>query len=118
MLALEIHINGQKKLTAGMADGGVVTALLGCTFRPDSERNLPREETLLHVSGLDSKHHEHAEWLKSGLTVGDEVLLKVVDAAAADPPTESTRRPQSEQAAKEHVLHMAEQFGWKVDTSP
>src|SRR5580765_324312 len=69
MLALEIHINRQKKLIAGMADGGVVTALLACTFRPHAEQNLPREETFLHVSGLDSKRHEYGDWLKSGLAV-------------------------------------------------
>ena len=109
MLALEVHINGQKRYTAGFLSDGVVTAILSCVSR--------RHEAKLRVGGLDSEHHEFVEWPQpSDLGVGDEVLLRVVDVPNIDSPVESSRKPQDERRHKDYLLQMAKQFGWKIDT--
>jgi hypothetical protein len=117
MLALEIYINGQKKVTAGFADGGVVTAIVSCVVRGGEDHGLPNKEANLHVGGLDSERRELVDWLpKSGLAVGDQVLLRIVDASNVDVPVEGRRRLDDEQRHKDYILKMAEKFGWKVDT--
>lgn len=119
MIALEIHVNGKKQCTAGFADGGVATAIVSCVLRLDEKRDLPKEQANLHVSGLDSQRHEHVAWLQEdALAVGDEVVLRVVDAQSVDAPLDGTRRPRDEQRHKDYVLKLAKQFGWKVDTTP
>lgn len=118
MLALEIHINGKKHCTAGHTGPGAVTALLCCVSRLREQDGLPEEQITLHISGLDSHRREHVSWLdRSDLAVGDEVVLRVIEASSCDAPLADSRRAHDEQRHKDYVLRMAKQFGWKVETT-
>lgn len=76
------------------------------------------EELEMQVRGLVSRTDEHLEWLARQLQRGDEIAIRVVESSAADEPhrrkpdspTEKRRRQES------YVRHMAEEFGWKIQT--
>ena len=67
MLALEVHINGKRRCLAGIADDGVVSAILSWVGRGRPERGLPREDVSIRVGGLDSERREHMDWLQQEL---------------------------------------------------
>ena len=81
MLALEIYLNSERVCVAGIQGNGVVSAILSSITRPE------KSWSELDVGGL-SHRNEHVRWVDRELAVGDEVRIKVVDAASADEPVE------------------------------
>jgi hypothetical protein len=82
MKALEVFINGHRLCLAGVG-AGVLSVHVTCTgggTRP--------EHMFLRVGGLDSTADEHLRWDAPSIGVGAEVLVRVVEAKAADPPVE------------------------------
>ena len=73
MLALEVHINGKRRCLAGIANDGVVSAILSWVGRGHPERGLPKEDMSIRVGGLDSERREHMDWLQQELAAGDDV---------------------------------------------
>src|SRR5262249_7253225 len=118
MLALEVYINGKRRCLAGIADDGVVSAILSWVGRGRSERGVPQEDLTLRVGGLDSMRGEHLDWLKQDLAAGDEVKIRVVDVRKVDRPIKGSRRPVGNtiRRQKAYVRRLAKQFGWKIVT--
>lgn len=115
MLAIEVEINGKRRCRAGLAGDGVVSAILSWV----TKCGLPRDDGVrFQVGGLDSVHGEHMNWLVRDLAVGDEVLIRVVDAPKATAPIKESRRPvdSSPRREKAYVRRMAKKFGWKIVT--
>ncbi len=96
MKCFEVTINGKKVCTAGIEDDGVLTAILCFTRRKNSsERNaetqqLNYSESLdLSVGGLANRGREmkeHIEWFNQNLAVGDEIVIKIIEAPECDDP--------------------------------
>lgn len=88
MKAFEVSINGHRVCLAGVGDAGVLHAIVGWVggFGPD-----PNEDLSLSVCGLEKLSDEHLRWHAPSLGVGAEVLVRVVEAAAVDPPDERFR---------------------------
>jgi hypothetical protein len=94
MLCFEVHVNGKLACTAGAGDEGVLSAIVTWAKR-DAARcpeNLTPEEWCregldLDVGGTEGSSGEHVRWLRQTLQRGDEVTIRVVERAAADPPT-------------------------------
>lgn len=118
MLALEVHLNGKRRCLAGIAEDGVVSAIISWVGRGRPERGLPKEDVSLRVGGLDSVHREHMDWLQEDLAAGDDVRIRVVDVVKADRPIKGSRRPvgNTSRRQKSYVRRMAKQFGWKIVT--
>lgn len=116
MTAIEVRVNGRKQCVAGIKCDGVVTAILSWVGRGDEHRALPREDVTFRVGGLDSKRREHMEWLTRNMSVGDEIVLRVVDVPKSSVPKKRRRRTTANSLRQEkaRVRRMAKQFGWKI----
>ena len=75
MRAFQIFLNDKKLCLAGIGKDGVLTAII--TYAPVRKRGKPR----VNVGGLVLRQNEHVRWRHAALRVGDEVRLKVVEAA-------------------------------------
>jgi hypothetical protein len=118
MLAFEIHINGKRRCLAGIANDGVVSAILSWVGRSRAERGLPKDDVSLQVGGLDSLRREQMDWLQQSLAAGDEVMIRVVDVRKVDAPLKKSRESVGDikRNQKAYVRRMAKQFGWKIQT--
>ncbi len=97
----EVLVNGQRICIAGLASQGTFGASVDWIKRP-LERIAPsvkqdpefskddwlKEILNLHISGLESKADEHVVWLYQNLSIGDEVVIRILPPGAYDaPPT-------------------------------
>ena len=119
MLAFEVYINGKKRCTAGIRGPCVLTAALCWVLRePGSRRK--RQQLTLGVGGLTVRSDEDLQWLQRELQRGDEVTIRIIEAAQVDKPR-ITRRLRATPAQIKHrkqafVRRMAKEFGWKIQT--
>ncbi|HZQ18154.1 MAG TPA: hypothetical protein VFA90_05485 [Terriglobales bacterium] len=80
MRAFEVSLNGKKLCVAGVGDDGVLVANADWVGKPGDE------ELFLAVSGLNNSR-EHIDWIvQKPLNVGDEVQIRIVEAAEVDEP--------------------------------
>jgi protein involved in polysaccharide export with SLBB domain len=72
----------------------------------------------LHVGGLLIPGDEHVRWPDKNLSVGDEVRIKIVEAASVDEPTKRFPRDEKKRTkeAKRYVRRMAKKLGWTIQT--
>ena len=71
----EITFNNEKLCRAGLnADFGVISCILMAIRREEDSK----EETYIHVGGLDSVSNENANWEKRVLSEGDEIRIKII----------------------------------------
>lgn len=90
MIAFEIFVNGQKRLTAGGDDYDSFTAVLTLLRLPLPK---PDDTTVrLDTNATTPEPVRIALWPALELTVGDCVEIRVVDVATADAP-ESMQTP-------------------------
>ena len=90
MKCFEITINGEKVCTAGVGDDGVLNSVISFAKRNDVETQ-PSESLDLRVSGvanLEPGVMEHLEWLQRDLSVGDEVLIRIIEDSTCDKPND------------------------------
>jgi hypothetical protein len=84
MVAFEIFVNGQKRLTVGGEEYSSLNALLGLIRLPLPK---PDDTTItLATSGITPDYVHVGVWPSLLLTVGDRVEIRVVDVAAVDAP--------------------------------
>jgi hypothetical protein len=117
MIAFEISINGHRRCVAGLEEYGVVSATLCRARHDESAHRGACEELFLDVGGLATSSREFLKWLPhQPLSVGDEILFRIVDTPSADPPEE--RKPddptQVRQAKEDCVRRYAAELGWKI----
>ena len=87
MTCFEISVNGEKSVLAGIDNKyGVLTAHVTWTRRAPQEVG----DVAFHVMGLESKTGVQPKWFSMMLDENDEVVIKIKEAEAADPPI-STR---------------------------
>ena len=92
VLAIEVHLNGDKVTVAGAEGLSVLTATVAAVRLKDGAA----PEIHLQVGGITSQ--KHLDWItKQGLKPGDSVTLRVLEVQEADPPVQSLRLPSSEQ---------------------
>jgi hypothetical protein len=92
VLAIEVHLNGDKVTVAGAEELSVLTAAVAAVRMQAGAT----PEIHLHVGGITSR--EHLDWItQQWLKPGDSVTLRVLEVEEADPPVKSLRVPTSEQ---------------------
>ena len=120
MIAFEVYINGKKQCRAGIAGPCVLTAALTWVLRTPAERRLRRKELNLGIGGLVSRSDQFLEWLQRALRPGDEVTVRIVEAAMVDKPKKRRRvRATPAQIRRRKQLHLrrlAKELGWKIQT--
>ena len=118
MLAFEIYINGKKRCTAGVRGPCVLTAALCWVLREHASRSRKRKELNLGVGGLVSRSDESLEWLQRDVQPGDEVTIRIIEAAKVDEPKKRRRHratPAQIQARKQALVRrLTKELGWKV----
>ena len=88
MVAFEIFVNGEKRLTAGGEEFQALNALLGLVRLP-----LPKPDDMtitFSTSAMTPEADRVALWPSLDLAVGDRVEIRVVDVPTVDAP-ESTQ---------------------------
>jgi hypothetical protein len=112
MRAFEIDVNGRRLCVAGIADSGVLSAMLTSV----TERG--RNDLNLHVAGLVNPTEEHLIWRDLRLKVGDEVRVTVTDTESVDKARQQHRRDRAEElrSQKHYVRQMAKKLGWVITT--
>ena len=105
MIAFEITINGKNVCTAGIGERGVlytdlISTLLWVKRNPDlRSEDMPEEEWIeeeleLSVRGVishDKNVNEHLRWIVPSLSIGDEIVIRILNQPACDEPTERRR---------------------------
>lgn len=91
MKCFEVIINGERVCTAGVGDDGVLTGIVSFVKRSHSSEaqdDRDSESLDLRIGGLANRGSatEHLEWLNRKLAVGDEITIKIVEAAECDEP--------------------------------
>ena len=92
MFAFDVLVNGERILTAGIEDWGLIHAdvVANRSRGPDEE-----DVYELSVSGVAQQvakgKIEHVRWGRRPLSVGDEVTFRLVEAAKADVPIKRYR---------------------------
>ena len=90
MIGLEVTLNDQRVCTAAAGDSGVLSAAVTWVLRTAPGVKEPTD-LRLDVGGLSSGLH--LRWpAPRKLAVGDEVRIRVVETAGADPPAETEQR--------------------------
>lgn len=98
MICFEVRVNGKVVCTAGVGDLGVLTAILTWVKREPSDCPEGLETTEWSEQQLDlniggsighGKHgHEFLDWIDhQGMSVGDEVAIRILDQPHCDPPS-------------------------------
>jgi len=89
MIAFEVTLNGQRLCTASAGESGVLTAAVTWVLRTAPGVKEP-SDLRLEVGGLAKGAHLHWPSPRK-LAVGDEVVVRILEAAYADPPTRTER---------------------------
>ena len=96
MLAIEIHINGQKRFTVGGEDYQSVNALVGLIRLPLPK---PDDATISFMaSAVTAEGDRVAMWPTLDVAVGDRVEIRVVDGASIDAPESVQKLEKNEEA--------------------
>ena len=93
MKCFEITINGEKVCTAGVGDDGVLTSIVSLVKSSNASdetgESQDSENLDLRVHGLTNREFgvpEHREWLHQELAVGDEIVIRIIEASVCDEP--------------------------------
>ena len=95
MICLEVWVNGEKICLAGTGIGkGVLNSIidLNSIGSEGAEKYIN-----LHVGALVNDEHLHWTEQRHPLEVGDEVIIKIVEADAADEPVRKHPHKRQEQ---------------------
>ena len=110
MWAFQVQLNDAELCTAGIGDDGVLTVILSyVTGRGKNDLGID-------VGGLLSPTQEHVRWRNLRLKVGDEVKVRVIEAAVVDKPRKRWRRDPGKElkATKSYVRRKAKELGWGI----
>lgn len=90
MKCFEITINGEKVCTAGVGDDGVLNSIVSFVKRNEESEHTNHSDSLdLRVAGLANRElgvTEHLEWVNQDLAVGDEIVIRIIEASTCDEP--------------------------------
>jgi hypothetical protein len=121
MRTFEVLLNGKKLCTAGVGDDGVLTAIVSSVHRRGEAAS--REDSgagkvglRLDVGGLITSTAEQVRWQSRRLHVGDEIRIRIGEAALASKPhrRESTDPAFVAKAEGKYLENAAMRLGWKI----
>ena len=115
MRTFEVSLNGKKLCNAGIGDDGVLTVIVRSHIRGTSRRG--KEDLRLDVGGLIGSTMEYLHWQEyRRLRRGDEIRIKVAEAAVASKPSRREREDPTlgAKAEAKYLENAAKRLGWKI----
>jgi hypothetical protein len=92
MICFAVSLNGTPLCTAGVGPYGVLTTIVSWAVAAPEDRPPDYDEALhdqvhLHVGGIQGRSHVRFGENLDTLRPGDEIVVRVIEAASADEPT-------------------------------
>ena len=95
MICLDVQLNGRRVCTAGVGKYGLVHVNAGWMHLPPAWRTGGRARKAGGTVGVSGVHygpkppgHENVSWFAEGFAMGDELVVRCIDAPVADEPAE------------------------------
>ena len=82
MVAFHVFVNGQRVCLAGIGEKGVMGIAVDWASNRGGDSNNPNLK--LTVGGLNQETREFSHWNTPPIKLGDEVTIKIVEAATVD----------------------------------
>lgn len=130
MKCFEVYRNGEKLCVAGVGEFGVLSAIVTwvvhspeklARWAAEGREETPQEKLDLTVDGMGGPDdtivpHEHLRWVDCDVTVGDEILVKVVEQPTADEPSMRKREDPDlhVKSRKEYIRQVVKELGWTL----
>jgi len=127
MVAFDVFLNGERLCVAGVGDFGVLTACVTWVahtpeklerLRADGAFEHPQTNLNLDIGGMRDEQASrlHMRWTDTPLRVGDEIRMRVTDAAeVSSAAAEYVDAPgMDNEARKSYVRRLAKELGWEI----
>jgi hypothetical protein len=124
VLCYDVYKNGSRVCRAGVGDAGVLTVILSWVASEGRRRRgKARFHCDLHVGGLyhpKPNVNSHVRWPDPKLHVGDELLVRVIEAEDPDVPTSTTvdDAAETERMQREYYEELKRQFEPERSAAP
>jgi hypothetical protein len=106
MIAFVVSVNGQRVVTVGVGDSGVLSAHVNWSGLAGEPGDL-----WLSICGLDTRTDEHVRWPDPpDIRVGDTVTIRVVEADAVDPSVERKTPAQLREDERAFLAEMEAEY--------
>lgn len=90
MLTYEVAVNGDRVVRAGIADWAVMSAIVSMV-RDDISDNVDYRLSISGVTRDREDRAHHVRWRMPTITVGSEVVIRIVESDQPDAPTKRFR---------------------------
>jgi hypothetical protein len=131
MVAFDVFLNGERLCVAGVGEFGVLTACVTWValapakldrLKAEGALEQAQTELTLDVGGLRSDERAsslHMRWTDTPLRVGDEIRVRLTDAAEVDAAaSEYVGGPDTDkEERKAYVRRVAKELGWEIRES-
>ena len=107
MRAFEIYINGERLCLAGVSNASVFTAIIEYVGQDE-------EDLHLHVGGSLIPEQEYVTWQYRGLSVGDDVRIRILESDKVDAPTEPQQTRSKTFKRRSGTTNDGQKIGWKI----
>ena len=128
MVAFDVFLNDERLCVAGVGDFGVLTACITWVahapgkleqLKAESSVEQPQANLNLDVGGLRNDERSsplHVRWTDTALRLGDEIRIRVTDAAEINAPAaQYVDEPGTrDEEKKAYVRRLAKELGWEI----
>jgi hypothetical protein len=122
VLAFRVRINRRTIATAGLPGAHVLTAIVTSVVRGEATRrtwsaDIPfrRKELDFSLGGMITHRdgaHEHVDWARVNLKLGDTITLKIIETKRVDQPTDRNRTegPTIEESERRELKRLRKKY--------
>ena len=90
MICFEIWKNGKRACVAGLRERGVLTTTIYGAFSGEQDEQPAPAQIRLNVGGVVHGSVDRLTWVNETLSLGDSVMVKVVELSETDRPEVTT----------------------------
>jgi hypothetical protein len=111
MHTLKITLGGES-LIVSLRNTGILNAIVNCVDLPEQERNYVE----LDLGGLDTVTESHLRWDRRSLSIGDKVIIEIINPCDGDPPDRVDKRVLDFEEDKkiDYLRRECAKLGWTI----